>query len=141
MVVDPTHLEEAVMGGRMTVTINTNGDICSMQKPGGLGIMPSVVMQCLRIASVKAADMTSKIKEAVDSYSTKRTFSKIKRHPPSQSLDSRMPDIKKRVKDQITGQKADMEVDTPFSEQTGTNGIDWKAESSTNRPLKLFWIN
>lgn len=91
--IDPTHLEEAVMGGRMTVTINTNGDICSMQKPGELGIMPSVVMQCLRIASVKAADMTSKIKDAVDSYNTKRTFSKIKRHPPSQSLDSRVPPI------------------------------------------------
>jgi len=53
------------MGGRMTATINSNGDICAIQKAGGEGVMSSVVMQCLRIASVKAADITSKIKKAV----------------------------------------------------------------------------
>jgi hypothetical protein len=49
----------------MTATINSNGDICSIQKAGGEGVMSSVVMQCLRIASLKAADITSKIKKAV----------------------------------------------------------------------------
>jgi exosome complex component RRP45 len=53
------------MEGRMTATINSNGDVCSIQKAGGEGVMPSVVMQCLRIASVKAADITSEIKSKV----------------------------------------------------------------------------
>lgn len=53
------------MGGRMTVTLNTNGDVCAIQKAGGDGVLQSVIMQCLRIASVKAGDMTSKIKNAV----------------------------------------------------------------------------
>lgn len=53
------------MGGRMTATVNTNGDVCAIQKAGGVGVMHSVIMQCLRIASVKAADITTKIKEAV----------------------------------------------------------------------------
>ena len=53
------------MRGRMIVTLNTNGDVCAIQKAGGVGVMQSVIMQCLRIASVKAADMTSKIKNAV----------------------------------------------------------------------------
>jgi exosome complex component RRP45 len=65
MVIDPTYKEEAVMGGRMTATINSNGDVCSIQKAGGEGVMSSVIMQCLRIASVKAADITSKIKNEV----------------------------------------------------------------------------
>ncbi|XP_039844532.1 exosome complex component RRP45A-like isoform X5 [Panicum virgatum] len=65
VVVDPTYKEEAVMGGRMTATINSNGDICSIQKAGGEGVMSSVVMQCLRIASVKATDITSKMKKAI----------------------------------------------------------------------------
>jgi len=69
VVVDPTYKEEAVMGGRMTATINSNGDICAIQKAGGEGVMSSVVMQCLRIASVKAADITSKIKKAVSGAS------------------------------------------------------------------------
>lgn len=49
----------------MSVTLNTNGEVCAFQKPGGQGTMQSVVMQCLRIASVKAGDITSKIKTAV----------------------------------------------------------------------------
>lgn len=63
--IDPSYKEEAVMGGRMTATINSNGDVCAIQKAGGEGVMSSVIMQCLRIASVKAADITSKIKNAV----------------------------------------------------------------------------
>lgn len=53
------------MGGRMIATLNTNGDICAIQKAGRVGIMHTVIMQCLRIASVKAGDITSKIKNAV----------------------------------------------------------------------------
>ncbi|KAJ4975171.1 hypothetical protein NE237_000277 [Protea cynaroides] len=64
--VDPTHYEEAVMGGRMTTTLNSNGDVCAVQKAGGEGIIQSMIMQCLRIASVKATDITSKIKNSIN---------------------------------------------------------------------------
>ena len=56
------------MGGKLTATLNTNGDVCAIQKAGGEGVMQSVVMQCLRIASVKAADITGKIKKAVSTH-------------------------------------------------------------------------
>ena len=75
--IDPTHSEEAVMGGRMTATLNTNGDICAIQKAGGEGIMQSVIMQCLRIASVKAADITSKIKSAVSFFHMVLSFKSL----------------------------------------------------------------
>ncbi|KAI3791929.1 hypothetical protein L2E82_05795 [Cichorium intybus] len=83
VVIDPTHYEESVIGGSMTATLNTNGDICAIQKAGGDGVPQSVIMQCLRIASVKAADITTKIKNAVESYNTQRSLRKIKRHDPS----------------------------------------------------------
>ncbi|XP_006647360.1 exosome complex component RRP45A-like isoform X2 [Oryza brachyantha] len=83
MVIDPTYKEEAVMGGRMTATINSNGDVCAIQKAGGEGVMSSVIMQCLRIASVKAADITSKIKNEVTSYTSAKALQKVKRLPAS----------------------------------------------------------
>jgi hypothetical protein len=49
----------------MTAIVNSNGDVCAIQKAGGEGPVSSVTMQCLRIASVKAAVITSKIKKAV----------------------------------------------------------------------------
>ncbi|XP_077238632.1 exosome complex component RRP45A-like isoform X2 [Tasmannia lanceolata] len=80
VVVDPSHHEEAVMGGKMTATLNTNGDICAVQKAGGEGIIQSVIMQCLRIASMKVAVITTKIKDAVEAYNTERALKKVKRH-------------------------------------------------------------
>lgn len=52
------------MEGRLTATLNTNGDICAIQKVG-VSVSQSVIMQCIRIASVRAADTTEKIKSAV----------------------------------------------------------------------------
>ncbi|XP_021771010.1 exosome complex component RRP45B-like isoform X5 [Chenopodium quinoa] len=66
LVVDPTYYEEAVMKGKLTATINASEDVCAIQKAGEIGVAPSVVMQCLRIAAAKAADLTSKIENAVN---------------------------------------------------------------------------
>jgi len=42
--VDP-NLKEEVMGGRLTITINAQGDICAVQK-GGVGVSSSEIMRC-----------------------------------------------------------------------------------------------
>lgn len=87
LVIDPTYHEEAVMVGKMTATLNANGDVCAIQKPGGEGVLQSVIMQCLRLASRMASDITKKIKDAVETYNTERALRKIKRHPTSITLD------------------------------------------------------
>uniref|UniRef100_A0A0D9VGY4 Protein ECERIFERUM 7 n=1 Tax=Leersia perrieri TaxID=77586 RepID=A0A0D9VGY4_9ORYZ len=93
MVIDPTYKEEAVMGGRMTATINSNGDVCAIQKAGGEGVMSSVIMQCLRIASVKAADITSKIKNEVSTYTSAKALQKVKRLPATVPQKDNVPDV------------------------------------------------
>ncbi|XVE62272.1 hypothetical protein DITRI_Ditri06bG0104900 [Diplodiscus trichospermus] len=80
LVVDPTHKEEAVMAGRMIVTVNANGDICAIQKAGG-GLSQRVIMQCLQLAATKAADITKQIKETVQAYNSERALQKIKHKP------------------------------------------------------------
>ncbi|XP_058008879.1 exosome complex component RRP45A isoform X2 [Hevea brasiliensis] len=87
MLIDPTHNEEAVMGGRMTVTVNANGDICAIQKAGGEGVTQSDIMRCLRLASRNAESITKKIKDAVEAYSTERALRKIKRHSTSVAVN------------------------------------------------------
>lgn len=86
-IIDPTHYEEAVMEGRLTATLNTNGDVCAIQKAGGVGVINNSIISCLRFASVKAADITAKIKKSVESYNTERALRKIKRHSSSTALD------------------------------------------------------
>ena len=62
------------MGGRMTTTVNANGDICAIQKAGGEGVTQRVVMQCLQLATVKAAGITKQIKQAVSILSPGWSF-------------------------------------------------------------------
>ncbi|KAG0470946.1 hypothetical protein HPP92_015492 [Vanilla planifolia] len=92
VVIDPTFKEEAIMGGRMTATLNSNGDVCAVQKAGGHGVSSSVIMHCLRLASLKASDMTGKITSAVDSYNAERAFSKVKRHTSFLAANVGVPD-------------------------------------------------
>ncbi|KAL9436870.1 hypothetical protein AB3S75_022839 [Citrus x aurantiifolia] len=107
-VIDPTHHEEAVMAGRMTATLNANGDVCAIQKPGGEGVLQSVIMQCLRLSSRMAGDMTKKIKDAVETYNTERALRKIKRHPTSIILDG-SPNLKEK-QNEPSGQKGVSEL-------------------------------
>uniref|UniRef100_A0A803Q9H9 Protein ECERIFERUM 7 n=1 Tax=Cannabis sativa TaxID=3483 RepID=A0A803Q9H9_CANSA len=139
VVIDPTHYEEAVMGGRMTTTLNANGDICSIQKAGGEGVLQSVIMQCLRIASVKAGDITQKIKKAVDSFDTQRALKKIKRHPASTAMDidevdSKLKKIKSELVDKndtiISGQSENVE-------EGGTKSLE-QGQTKKGNEVKKF---
>ncbi|KAG6405375.1 hypothetical protein SASPL_132964 [Salvia splendens] len=120
VIIDPSHLEEAVMGGKLTATLNTNGDVCAIQKAGGEGVLQSVVMQCLRIASVKAADITGKIKKAVELYKTSRDLKKIKRHPDSVNISNKLKDMEKpklKLEKTSGSQSDDMEVESHSSKK------------------------
>ncbi|XP_051216982.1 exosome complex component RRP45A isoform X1 [Lolium perenne] len=121
MVLDPTYKEEAVMGGRMTATINSNGDVCSIQKAGGEGVTSSVIMQCLRIASVKAADITSKIKSNVDEYTTEKAVRKVKRTPVLVAKKNDVPDITMESND---GALESQTSKTPNDAQDTSKGDD-----------------
>lgn len=87
VVLDPTYHEEAVMTGRMTATLNANGDVCAIQKPGGQGVFQRVIMHCLKLAHVKAGDITAKINDAVEKHNNERALQKIKRHSSSVAVD------------------------------------------------------
>lgn len=93
MAIDPMYKEEAVMGGRMTVTLNENGDICSIQKAGGEGVTSNVIMACLRIATLKVKDITSKINSAVKTYEDDRVLKKVKRHSTLNEQSVNVPDV------------------------------------------------
>lgn len=80
VVVDPSYKEELVMRGRFTVTMNIHGDICAIQKGGGVGVSASEIMRCLRIASSKVADITALLKKAAETHEVERAQRRIKRH-------------------------------------------------------------
>ncbi|GMY16245.1 exosome complex component RRP45A-like isoform X1 [Fagus crenata] len=152
VVIDPTHYEEAVMGGRMTATLNANNDVCAIQKAGGEGVLQSVIMQCLRIAGQKAHDITTKIKNAVESYNTERALRKIKRHSSvaldvsvagvnigkiqNQPVDQKNDSARSKLisENSVADQSMDIEGEAKSSEQGQTNRIDGDAKNFIGGP-------
>ncbi|BBM97158.1 exosome complex component RRP45 [Marchantia polymorpha subsp. ruderalis] len=84
---DPSVKEEAVMGGRLTVTVNSQGDVCAIQKGGGVGVRSSEIIRCIRIALSKAVEVTNQLKKAVDANALERARRKVKRHPDHKNAD------------------------------------------------------
>lgn len=50
IIVDPTADEEACMDARITITTNSEGNICALQKGGNDGFTPEQILRCAEIA-------------------------------------------------------------------------------------------
>ena len=63
--VDPTFQEERVMNGRLIFGLNIHKEICALQMIGGVSISPDEVMKYVKIATVKCAELTEAVKNAL----------------------------------------------------------------------------
>ncbi|KAI5077154.1 hypothetical protein GOP47_0006978 [Adiantum capillus-veneris] len=79
MVMDPSFKEELLMRGRLTIILDINGDICAIQKAGGVGVSSCDILHCLRIASTKVAEVTSSLRKAVEAHELEKAHLKTTR--------------------------------------------------------------
>jgi len=63
--VDPSWKEEQVMDGSMTITLNAFREICAVQKAGGVPISVKTLLECNRVAAVKAKELLQVVKRAL----------------------------------------------------------------------------
>ena len=59
--VDPTAQEEEALSGTMSIAVNQHGELCSVNKPGGLPVDPKTLSECLDVAIARAKDAASAI--------------------------------------------------------------------------------
>jgi len=59
MVVDPSLKEELCADSGLVVTLNVHGEICTIQKSGGMGVQLESLLTATRIAQAKVADLTA----------------------------------------------------------------------------------
>ncbi len=56
LIVDPTADEEEVMDLRLTITLDEDGNICTIQKSGSVGLTQDEIKKAVALASEKAAE-------------------------------------------------------------------------------------
>lgn len=78
---DPAIQEEAASDGMMTVVVNAQGDICAIQKPGGLGLPMDTVRDCIERAKKQALQQLEVLKGALEQHKVARVQARIKRRP------------------------------------------------------------
>lgn len=63
--VDPSVLEEQVMAGQLTLTLNSQREVCALTKPGGVPLDVAQILRCSKVALVKAMEISDIIKAAL----------------------------------------------------------------------------
>lgn len=66
LVVDPSLQEELTMDGRVSITLNADGELCAVKKSGGVAIGVEQLLECTRIAGVKATEITKYIRARLE---------------------------------------------------------------------------
>lgn len=61
MVVDPTLVEEEAIDARLTVTVKENGEFCSLQKGGDVGLQAEEISNMFDVALEKSKELRSKL--------------------------------------------------------------------------------
>ncbi|UCH56603.1 MAG: exosome complex protein Rrp42 [Candidatus Bathyarchaeota archaeon] len=62
LVVDPTADEEEVMDARLTITLDENGNVCTIQKARSEGFTMEEIKKALSLAQEKSAEIREKLK-------------------------------------------------------------------------------
>lgn len=72
LVTDPALLESLLSESTLTFTLNVHNEICVLQKSGGIPLEVETLLRCTKVASVKVAEITEKIKQALKEDEEKR---------------------------------------------------------------------
>jgi len=76
LVVDPSLQEENCMDGRVSITLNADGELCAVKKSGGVAIGVEQLLECTKIAGVKATEITKYIRDRLEKPDEERASHK-----------------------------------------------------------------
>jgi len=65
-VLDPTHLEQQLANGTLTVTLNSQQEICVLSKAGGVPLPADDIMKVILIGVQRVKDVDAAIKGALE---------------------------------------------------------------------------
>jgi len=71
-ILDPNRLEEAAMSGLLCIAVNQHGELCGLHKPGGMPVDFELIEHCMGIATAKAKEICTRIKNELEADLVKR---------------------------------------------------------------------
>lgn len=79
-VMDPDLEEQNAAEGIISVAVNTHGEICSIEKSGGVALSPECIIQCVKLATLKVKELSSALLRVVEADIKQSVESKKKKY-------------------------------------------------------------
>lgn len=112
-ILDPSRLEEAVMGGTLCVALNQYGELCGVHKPGGMAVDYALIEHCVTLATARAKEITARIQAELEADLTKRKMTLRNIHlqyTPDQLLTVQLPSTPSSVAPAVSAALAEEHV-------------------------------
>jgi len=88
-VVDPIWKEEQVSHGGLTITLNIHGELCCMQKGGGLGVGVESILHCSSLAQTRTEELTRLVQRRLkEDAEAQNTGNAVRGAPGSEAVGS-----------------------------------------------------
>lgn len=66
LLVDPTHDEEDLASGSITIVVGKDQQLCGVHKPGGAPVGDAVLQKCVEAAILRHDEVTQLLDEVVE---------------------------------------------------------------------------
>lgn len=73
-ILDPTHLEEVLAAGTMSITLNAQRELCVLSKAGGSALSPDEILAVVRTGVDRVRAMVKDMDEALDADRQQRVI-------------------------------------------------------------------
>lgn len=73
-ILDPTHLEETLAAGSMTITLNAQRELCVLSKAGGSPLSVDDVMDVVRVGVERVREVVKQMEEALETDMASRVI-------------------------------------------------------------------
>jgi len=69
--IDPTHIEEHVVDGTLTVCSNKYGELCCLDFPGGCEVLPETLKTCVQLTTQRCIQYCDMLEQSLENADTK----------------------------------------------------------------------
>jgi exosome complex component RRP45 len=140
-VVDPDEKEISISTGNMTIALNTQAEVCGVQKGGGIAVDSKTILQCTKLAANKSKEITLILQKALKQNEQEEKLKKLPEYAKENSKHKIMVEKKKNEEIELSTD-SDEEEENEFSDfQKETKEILLSGGSKKKKTEKMIEMN
>ena len=140
-VVDPNLKEISISSGDMTIALNTQSEVCGIQKGGGVAVDSNLILQCTKLAAIKSKEITLILKESIKKSEEETLQMKLPEYAKKNSKHKIMKEIEKEDEILLSSDEEEEEEKLNFQKETKSLLLSKKQNKNKKKNENLIEMN